>query len=361
MGTFKNVIEPATIALIFTAGTLINRRKPRYNHLSLDSKDASLGSSRTSSPDSRQASWLPENSAFRHNLLSRFLAAFPFLLEIWYWLLTYWIYQLARAYSAHLIRHDDATWEWAERHALSILSLEKKFGLAIDLPLQHFILSHLPWLMPILAKIYYSHIAVGVVFIVYTYTFLPSPTFTRIRRTIAMNNLLAFIIFTSWRCSPPRLLPPEFGYIDILHPHPLIPSSTVPQESSDLPPSTWNNNRPQLTLAAMPSLHFGTSLFLAICLERFSPHRPLRVLAPLWPAAMVLTILATANHWVLDAVVGAVVPFLGWRLSWVFESKVFEVIEEWGFWVCRTEKPVIGDDDDARERSAGKEDGGWMA
>lgn len=30
---------------------------------------------------------------------------------------------------------------------------------------------------------------------------------------------------------------------------------------------------------------------------------------------MLLTILATANHWVLDAFAGALVPVLGWRLN----------------------------------------------
>ena len=31
---------------------------------------------------------VPDNARFRHKLFSRFLAMFPFLLEVWYWLLT---------------------------------------------------------------------------------------------------------------------------------------------------------------------------------------------------------------------------------------------------------------------------------
>lgn len=160
-----------------------------------------------------------------------------------------------------------------------------------------------------------------------SYTYLPPPLFRTIRRTIAANNFLAFLILSLYRCAPPRLLPPSYGFVDILHP-----------PSGGGGGSAWTHNRFQLTIAAMPSLHFGTALFLAVCTARFAPHRALRVLAPLWPAAMLLTVLATANHFVCDAVVGALVPAVGWRVNrWV--CAVGAPVEEVGLWVCRTEKP----------------------
>lgn len=168
--------------------------------------------------------------------------------------------------------------------------------------------------MPILRHIYQSHIIVGTIFIVYTYTVLPPPLFRRIRRTIAMDNLIAFVIISLWRCYPPRMLPPEFGFVDILH---------------AAKPTVWTDNRFRLTIAAMPSLHFGTSLFFAVCLARFSPHVLVRVLAPLWPLAMFVTVVATANHFVLDLVAGAVVPLLGWR--WNRALLVLERVQEWVF------------------------------
>jgi hypothetical protein len=48
---------------------------------------------------------------------------------------------------------------------------------------------------------------------------------------------------------------------------------------------------------------------------RFSPHRFMRVLAPLWPTVMLITIVATANHFLTDAFVGALVPLIGWRIN----------------------------------------------
>lgn len=219
-------------------------------------------------------------------------------------MLTPWrIYQGLRALSARMIAGNETIFTRAQDHALQILSLESLFGLNIEQQFQLYIMHKQSWLMPILAKIYYAHISVGILFLIYIYTYLPPSTFQRIRRTIAVNNAIAFVIVTLWRCSPPRLLPQEYGFVDVLH-------------SKAGGANVWNNNRFQLTIAAMPSLHFGTSLFFAICICTFSPHRFMRLLAPLWPTAMIVTIVATANHFLTDAFIGALVPLLGWRSSY---------------------------------------------
>lgn len=170
-------------------------------------------------------------------------------------------------------------------------------------------------MMPLLRHIYHSHIVIGVIFIVYTYAVLPAPLFRRIRRTIAMDNFIAFVVLSLWRCYPPRMLPQEFGFVDVL------------REAKA--GSVWTQNRFQLTIAAMPSLHFGTSLLFAVCLVRFSPHVAVRVLAPLWPLGMFVTVIATANHFVLDVVVGAAVALLGWR--WNRAVLVLEGLQDWMF------------------------------
>ncbi|KAF4463629.1 integral membrane [Fusarium albosuccineum] len=308
MGLFKNVIEPAFIVLGFTAGCLINRRrdgKVVYDESLRD--DIETGGCYTDSPPLKPTLIHSERPVRKAPnlffvLLSRFCNAFPFLIEIWYWNMTYWIYQGLRAFSARMIAGNEAIFSRAREHALQILDLEAVFGLDIEQRFQAYVMNEQAWLMPILAKIYYSHICVGICFLVYIYTYLPPTTFQRIRRTIAADNVIAFVIVTLWRCSPPRLLPQEYGFIDILH-------------SKAGGANVWNNNSFQLTIAAMPSLHFGTSLFFAVCLCRFSPHRFVRLLAPLWPTAMIITIVATANHFLTDALIGAMVPLLGWRIN----------------------------------------------
>ncbi|KAF4994927.1 hypothetical protein FGRMN_5477 [Fusarium graminum] len=298
--TSKGVVEPVFIALAFTAGCLINRRR-RNQADSLD--DIEICQRSIDSPPLKptvQPQPRARNTFFV--LLSRFLNAFPFLIEIWYWNLTYWIYQGLRAISARMIAGNEAIFTRAQDHALQILNLESSLGLDIEQTFQSYIIHQQTWLMPVLAKIYHLHISIGVLFIVYIYTYLPPSTFQRIRRTIAIDNAIAFVIVTLWRCSPPRLLPQEYRFIDVLH-------------SKARSTNIWNNNRFQLTIAAMPSLHFGTSLFFAVCLCKFSPHRFMRYLAPLWPIAMIVTIVATANHFLIDALIGAMVPLLGWRIN----------------------------------------------
>lgn len=309
MGAFKNFVEPLALISLFTAGCLINRRRTttiRYHNLDdTEGSDSGDGSPYLKPVRlSRDAeAHRPSNNIF-FRLLSRFWNKYPFLREIWYWNLTYWIYQVARAVSARMISGNKPVFDRAQQHALNILSLEHFLGIDIEHSFQHYILEDQPWLMPILARVYYSHITVGVAFLVYTYTFVPAHTYQRIRRTIAMDNAFAFVIVTLYRCMPPRLLPEEYGFVDVLH-------------SKAGGGNVWTHNKFQLTIAAMPSLHFGTSLFLAACIVQFSPHRILRTLAPLWPISMLITIVATANHFLLDAAVGAVIPFLGWRYNHV--------------------------------------------
>jgi hypothetical protein len=195
-------------------------------------------------------------------------------------------------------------------------------------------------MMNVFATIYYSHIIVLVGFVVYSYTYFKRESFQTIRRSLAACNLIAFIILSSYRVMPPRMLPKEYGFIDILHP------------ASGDSGSSWTHNRFQLTIAAMPSLHFGMAGFIAYCLSRYSPHRPLRIFAALWPVAMLSTILATANHFVLDAMIGAFIPIIAWRINTIF--LVFRPAEEWLLWLARTMKPLVADQDPPAYKRARK-------
>ncbi|KAJ9260425.1 hypothetical protein DTO207G8_470 [Paecilomyces variotii] len=332
--SLKNIIEPAAVVATFALGTIINRRK---SSTPLQANDDLNKPVVTVDPegvrDNEDAVYkygtVTESSVPRRRkaIHSRLLNYFPFLMEIWYWLLTYWIYQGLRAISARAIAGNKVVFRQAYIHATQILWLEHLLHIDVELSVQRFILEKAPWLMQVLAKIYYSHIVLGVVFLVYCYTFLPRWRYHNIRRTIAMENVIAFVIITAWRCMPPRLLPEEYGFIDVLH-------------SGNNGGSAWTQNKFQLTIAAMPSLHFGNSLFIAFCLCKFSPHLILRLIAPLWPISMLLTIVATANHFLLDAFIGACV--LAAARRWNRAILVLLPIEGFLFRLLRLEKPEDG-------------------
>ncbi|KKK17430.1 hypothetical protein ARAM_005178, partial [Aspergillus rambellii] len=298
-GGCYRLLTPPAILIIFIAGTLINRRRS----IRLPETPSVESPLLADDPDAKptEDEYSADTVDNSRTVQSRILARFPFLLEIWYWLLTYWIYQGARAVSARWISGNQAIFDGAERHARQVLRVEALFHFNIELSVQQFVLGTAPWLMALLARVYYSHITVGVLFLVYCYTFCKRSKYQEIRRTLALENVIAFTLLTLWRCMPPRLLPGEYGFLDVLH--------------SNRGGSAWTQNKFQLTIAAMPSLHFGNSLFVALCLVHFSPHWYVRMVAPVWPTLMGVTIVATANHFILDAVAGACVVLAAYQFN----------------------------------------------
>ncbi|KAE8443153.1 hypothetical protein EG329_002322 [Mollisiaceae sp. DMI_Dod_QoI] len=339
----KNVVEPLGIAFIFTLTTIVNRsRKKDRKQPESNIPDASTPLIEHEpilrlSETSRIEHWLPHPNTrpFHNNPLSQLLRIFPFLLEIGYWVLIYWPYQLLRARTAVWINSDPArkaaTFSHAEKNAKRVLEVEKWLNIDLEHWSQHFVLTRCKsWVMTLLCDVYVSHVAIEIAFLGYAYTYFPREKYQRIRRTIFINNVLAFLVLSIYRCTPPRLMPSSYDFVDVLH-----PSFKQPGVS---PPSDWANNRFQLTIAAMPSLHFGTALLIGCSVAIWGRYVWLKALGLLYPPLMAVVVITTANHWVLDCVAGAGVVALGWWfLNWAV--LVFTPLEEWVFWIVRTEKP----------------------
>jgi hypothetical protein len=64
--------------------------------------------------------------------------------------------------------------------------------------------------------------------------------------------------------------------------------------------------------AAMPSLHVGWDLVMGLAIAAASRHVLLRLIAVTLPLAMVITVLCTANHYLVDALAGAALTTLCW-------------------------------------------------
>jgi PAP2 superfamily len=68
-------------------------------------------------------------------------------------------------------------------------------------------------------------------------------------------------------------------------------------------------------VAAVPSLHAGWALALGIGILLYARNWFLRVLGMLYPVAVLLTIVATGNHFIFDAVAGALVMAVGFAAT----------------------------------------------
>ncbi|MEU2673540.1 bifunctional glycosyltransferase 87/phosphatase PAP2 family protein [Streptomyces sp. NPDC007164] len=125
------------------------------------------------------------------------------------------------------------------------------------------------------------------------------------RSTIGFATVFALAGFWLYPLAPPRLMP-GLGFIDTVHG---VQDFAKPDYGS----LTAMTNQ----YAAMPSLHFGWSLWCGVVVVVLAPKMWMKVLGLLHPLFTVSAIVATANHWVLDAVGGAAVVMLGFGLAYV--------------------------------------------
>jgi len=322
---FSYVAEPLLVASLLTLGCLLNRRTSSTLRML---RSPAAFSQLPVHPTTMNTFFgvtvrVPDTAKYGGRLISRFLARFPFLMEVWYWLLTYWVYQIARAMQA--LTMGSGTREIAQRHAEIIVALERVLHIDVELALQHYVIAH-PALLYFFNKTYAMvHIPATIAFFAYSYYAFPPTIFQRTRRTLVLSNVLAFVIFTLWPCMPPRLLPEEeYGYIDTLH--------------TGKAASIWTTNKFQNQLAAFPSLHFGYSWVIGVSLFIYSPSRFVRTISLFYPVLILLVIMATANHYLLDAVGGLFVTAIAFRFNAVLLN--LRPLEEWGFWLVGVEKPI---------------------
>ncbi|KAK1996782.1 integral membrane protein [Colletotrichum falcatum] len=306
----------------------------------------------------------PNTRVYKDRLLSRVLRKFPFLVEAWYWALLYWVYQLGRAFTALTL--NEGTVDVARRHALQLVHLEQRLRVFVEVPVQQYFLQ-MPAALHWINRIYsFIHIPGTIFFLVVLYHVTTTrrrralaaggneaarwsagpALYEARRRTMATCNLIAFVVFTLWPCMPPRLLSDpayagpdageakSFGFVDTVH-------------SGSGESSVWTTNRFCNQYAAMPSLHFGYSLLIGLTVAtlpapslRSRPWRRLAVAAVgmAYPALILTAIVATANHFVLDAVAGAVVCGLAWNCNGVLLNLL--VVEDYFLGALRIHKPV---------------------
>ncbi|MEU8586776.1 bifunctional glycosyltransferase 87/phosphatase PAP2 family protein [Streptomyces sp. NPDC048664] len=123
------------------------------------------------------------------------------------------------------------------------------------------------------------------------------------RTTLGLTTLTGLVGFWLFPLAPPRLMP-HLGIIDTVH------------GAQDLArPGYGTLTALTNQYAAMPSLHFGWALWCGVTIALLAPRRWMRALGALHPLLTVSAIVATGNHWVLDAVGGAAVVGAGFALT----------------------------------------------
>ncbi|MFD4240758.1 bifunctional glycosyltransferase 87/phosphatase PAP2 family protein [Streptomyces sp. NPDC058525] len=195
----------------------------------------------------------------------------------------------------------------AEGNGSQILGIERALGLDIEHAVNHAVVNT-PWLEAFFNFYYTSfHFVVPLTILAVLYWRRPGD-YRWARASLGLATVLALIGFWLYPLAPPRLMP-GLGFIDTVH---------GPQDLAN--PSYGAMTAISNQYAAMPSLHFGWSLWCGIVIVVLAPKGWQKLLGALHPLITVCAIVATANHWVLDAVGGAVVVSAGFGLVYVLSG-----------------------------------------
>ena len=179
----------------------------------------------------------------------------------------------------------------ADNHAHRLVALERSLHLFREANVQR--AAHaLPGLTGLLGIAYLTlHLAITAGVLLWLHQRRPA-AFPFVRTTLLLASGLALVGYLAYPTAPPRLAgigiadTVSNGHVDLNH---------------GLVSSLYN------PYAAIPNMHIGYALIVAASLLRHGRHLLVRALGTLYPTFVLLVIVATGNHFFLDAAAGALV------------------------------------------------------
>ncbi len=216
---------------------------------------------------------------------------FAFAKEVAVIATAYFIYMFTRK----LIFHDAAE-DVAFRHAESLISFQIKVFTLWEPMMQDWLFDNARWALYVLNWVYIFTFwpVIGVIGI-----FLFQANRKRYkfyRNVVLITFVVALIIFMIFPLAPPRMMP-QYGFIDSIE---------------DFGPGFYASRSAMSyynAFAAMPSLHFGWTLLFGIMFWRTGPLW-LKFLGVIYPLATFVAIVATGNHYGVDAIGGGLMVLI---------------------------------------------------
>jgi hypothetical protein len=181
----------------------------------------------------------------------------------------------------------------AFQHARDLISLERTLHFFVEPSVQawasssHFLMDLSSWL--------YVNAQTSVTICALIYLYLRhNKSFYFVRNMFVISMVIALIGYTVFPTAPPRFLP-EWGFIDSV-------SDMTGVHVSHASASMTALFNPY---AAVPSMHVAFALMIGWPLARLVRWRLVRLAWFLYPFLMAFVIVATANHFIFDALLGA--------------------------------------------------------
>ena len=183
----------------------------------------------------------------------------------------------------------------AYEHAADLTAFEKSLGLFVEDSFQDVVAPSQTAIMVMNWVYIWGHWPVIAAVLVWLFL-TRHDGYKEIRAAMILSGAVGLVIFAAYPVAPPRLADPEI--MDTVSQH--SPAYRVLQ-----PPALVNQ------YAAMPSLHVGWDLLMGYALVRYGRRRWQRVAGVLLPFMMMVAVVATGNHYVVDAVAGVLLVLAG--------------------------------------------------
>jgi PAP2 superfamily protein len=187
----------------------------------------------------------------------------------------------------------------ALRNAERIVSVERRLRIHFEPELQRVLLPRTRLIAVLNVAYAIANVGLTVGWLMRLF-FRRRPEFHRLRRAAVLTTLGAQPVFLLFPTAPPRTLD---------HLVDTIAEVSGFDLDSGLIAKLYD------PIAAMPSIHVAYAVVTATGIAETSRSPLVRRLAPAYPPLVALTVLATANHYVLDCVAGAAFGFTGLRLA----------------------------------------------
>ena len=181
----------------------------------------------------------------------------------------------------------------ALQHAHDVVDAERTLGIFHELAVQQWALDAPDFVMTVARFTYFQcQFTITFGFVIWVYVWR-NYAYTLLRNTLFATFMLAVPGYILYPTAPPRLLP-ELGFLDPLA------EATLNQQGTLV--KLFGN-----PYAAMPSLHTATALLVGATGVLVTRSLLWRTIWTFYPALVVFSIVATANHFFLDAIAGAIV------------------------------------------------------
>src|SRR5688500_7355613 len=194
----------------------------------------------------------------------------------------YWLYRLVRG-------QVDGRAAAAFENARLIIDAERALGLFVE-PAVHAWSTRQGWVVDAASWMYVnSHFTITTVTLAFLYL-RRNERFYFVRNMFVIAMGIALVGYAALPTAPPRFLP-EWGFQDSV-----ARFTGVGAEASG---ALFN------PFAAVPSMHGAFALMLALPMAGMARRRAVRLAWRAYPAVVTFVVIATANHWWLDAFLGA--------------------------------------------------------